>query len=64
MPDKPAKPVDLNPRPPEPPPNPYQNAAPDLTKPALEPPRSTTVDTGYPGLGPWRTEPDPKGWMR
>src|SRR6516165_2148155 len=34
MPDKPAKPVDLNPRPPEPPPNPYQNAAPDLTKPA------------------------------
>jgi hypothetical protein len=45
-------------------PSPYDGKPADPTRPQLEPPRSTTVDTGYPGLGPWRTEPDPKGWMR
>ena len=65
MPSKP--PVDITPPPPAPPAaKPYSNAAPDLSKPALEPPRSTSIDTGYPGIGPWRTNgtPDPKGWMR
>jgi len=50
--------------PPKPSPNPYSNAAPDLSRPAIEAPRSTTVDTGYPGLGPWRTERDPNSWMK
>jgi hypothetical protein len=59
FPDKP-EPVDITPAPQ---PNPYAGQ-PASDAPALEPPRSTTVDTGYPGLGPWRTDPDPKGWMR
>jgi hypothetical protein len=59
-----AKPPEVIDARPAPQPNPYATAAPDLTKPALSPPRDTTVDTGYPGLGPWRTDPDPEGWMR
>jgi hypothetical protein len=54
---------DITPPKPAPQPNPYSNAAPDLSKPAIEPPSHRTVDPGY-GLGPWRTDPDPKGWMR
>jgi hypothetical protein len=56
------EPIDLNPHP-DPQPNPYQNAAPDPTRPQIEPPRSTSIDPGY-GLGPWRTDRDPKGWMK
>jgi hypothetical protein len=63
MPSKPVEPVDLNPRPPSPQPSPYEGAQPDLSKPALEPPRSRSVDPGH-GLGPWRVDPDPKGWMK
>jgi hypothetical protein len=59
MPSKP--PVDITP--PSPPPSPYAGEAPDLSKPALEPPSHRTVDPGY-GLGPWRTDSDPKGWMK
>ena len=59
MPSK--QPVDITPPPPQP--SPYQNAEPDLSKPALEPLRGHSVDPGY-GLGPWRTDRDPKGWMK
>ena len=50
----------------KPEPSPYEGQPADLSKPALEPPRNTSIDTGYPGIGPWRTNgtPDPKGWMR
>jgi hypothetical protein len=58
-----AKPEPVDITPPAPPANPYSNAAPDLSKPALEPPRSSSVDPGY-GLGPWRTDRDPRGWMK
>jgi hypothetical protein len=62
MPDK--QPV-VDIKPPAPQPSPYEGQAPDLSKPALEPPRSTSIHTGYPGIGPWRTNSDPKtGWMK
>jgi hypothetical protein len=59
------EPVDITPPPKPVPPatNPYSNAAPDLSKPAIEPPSHRTVDPGY-GLGPWRTNSDPTGWMK
>jgi hypothetical protein len=60
MPSK--QPADITP--PSPQPSRYEGQAPDFSKPALEPPRDRSVDTGYPGIGPWRTDRDPNGWMK
>jgi hypothetical protein len=59
VPDK--EPVDITP--PASTASPYEGATPDLNRPALSKPTSRTVNPGH-GLGPWKTDRDPNGWIK